>query len=154
MMLAVHHAGLGPKKDVRRHASGAAAMDAALSGGFAFGRVHEFYAGEAGDPATAAFTAILAGEMAGAKAAGAKPLFWLRTAKAARAAGMVQAEGWRDLGGSPHACLFVLAEDAKALLRATVDCLRSGSAGGVIAETQGRMPELDLTASRRLSLAA
>jgi protein ImuA len=150
MMLAVHHTGLGPKEDVRRHATGVAGFDAALSGGFAFGRVHEFYAAEAGDPAAAAFAAILAGEMA----AETKPLFWLRSHKAARAAGMVQAEGWRDLGGLPHACLFVLAEDAKALLRATVDALRSGSAGGVIAETQGRMPELDLTASRRLSLAA
>jgi protein ImuA len=150
MMLAVHHTGLGPKEDVRRHATGVAGFDAALSGGFAFGRVHEFYATEAGDPAAAAFAAILAGEMA----AETKPLFWLRSHKAARAAGMVQAEGWRDLGGLPHACLFVLAEDAKALLRASVDALRSGSAGAVIAETQGRLPELDLTASRRLSLAA
>jgi protein ImuA len=150
MMLAVHHLGLRPPEPVRRHASGVAAFDAALSGGLAFGRVHEFYAGEAGDPAAAAFAAILGGEMAGE----AKPLFWLRTTKAARAAGMVQAEGWRDLGGAPDACLFILAEDAKALLRATVDVLRSGRAGAVIAETQGRIPELDLTASRRLSLAA
>ena len=150
MTLAVHHLGLRSPEPVRRYASGVAAFDAALSGGFAFGRVHEFYAGEAGDPAAAAFAVILAGEMAGE----AKPLFWLRTAKAARAAGMLQAEGWRDLGGAPDACLFVLAEDAKALLRAAVDVLRGGSAGAVIAETQGRLPELDLTASRRLSLAA
>ncbi len=158
MMLAVHHLGLRPLEPVRRHAIAVARFDTALSGGFAFGRVHEFYAGEAGDPAAAAFAAILASAMASETGScetgsAAKPLFWLRTAKAARAAGMVQAEGWRDLGGAPDACIFVLAEDAKALLRATVDVLRSGNAGAVIAETQGQMPELDLTASRRLALA-
>jgi protein ImuA len=41
-----------------------------------------------------------------------------------------------------------------ALLRATVDALRCPALGVVIAESWGSMRELDLTASRRLALAA
>lgn len=153
-MLAIHSLGLTPPAPLRRHAIGVAAVDAALAGGIAYGRVHEIHAAEADDLAGAAgFAAILAGTMA-AEEVSPRPLLWLRTAKAAQAAGMIQGEGWRDLGGVPGQCLFVLTRDAKQLLRATVDALRSGSIGALIAETAGNLPELDLTASRRLSLAA
>jgi protein ImuA len=155
-MLAIHSLGLSPPSPLRRHATGVPSVDAALAGGIAYGRVHEIHAAEADDLAGAAgFAAIVAGAMAiGEAQDSSRPLLWLRTAKAARAAGMIQGEGWRDLGGSPNNCLFVLTRDAKQLLRATVDALRSGSIGALIAETVGNLPELDLTASRRLSLAA
>lgn len=125
-------------------------MDAALGGGFAFGRVHEVFAACAEDaPACAGFILALAIR----NAEHAKPVIWLRSERAVRG-GVMQGAGWAELGGAPEACLFVLAEDAKALLRAGVDALRCGGMGAVVIEGWGRMPELDLTASRRLSLAA
>lgn len=153
-MPALSSLGFSPPAPVRRHATGVAAVDSALAGGIAYGRVHEIHAAESDDLAGAAgFAAILASAMAAGQTS-PRPLLWLRTLRAAQSAGMIQGEGWRDLGGTPGNCLFVLAHDAKQLLRATVDALRSGSIGALIAETVGNLPELDLTASRRLALAA
>lgn len=138
---------------LRRWASGVASLDAALAGGLAYGRVHEFYAGEGADaPAAAGFALALLTAMAGA-ADGCSAL-WLRSRRAVRQAGVVQANGWAELGGRPEDCLFAMIADAKDLLKAAVDGLRSGALGAVVVETQGNLPELDLTASRRLALAA
>ncbi len=140
----------GPCEPVFRWETGAAILDDAIGGGFAIGRVHEVFAARAEDsPACAGFVLALAIRNAGHS----KPVVWLRSERAVRG-GVIQGAGWAELGGAPEACLFVLAEDAKALLRAGVDALRCGGLGAVVIEGWGRMPELDLTASRRLSLAA
>lgn len=125
-------------------------MDAAIGGGFAMGRVHEIFAACAEDaPACAGFVLALAIR----NAEQSKPVIWLRNERALRG-GVVQGAGHAELGGAPEVYVFVLAEDAKALLRTGVDALRCGGLGAVVIEGWGRMPELDLTASRRLSLAA
>lgn len=134
-----------------RWKTGVAALDHAIGGGFAFGRVHEIFAACAED-ASAGAGFILALAITGAEPQ--KPIIWLRNQAAARAMGMIYAAGCAELGGTPETCLFVLAQDAKTLLRAGVDALRCGGLGAVVIESWGRMPELDLTASRRLSLAA
>ncbi|WP_068076523.1 ImuA family protein [Novosphingobium lentum] len=132
-------------------ATGIAHVDTALGGGFAHGRIHEFYAAEPDDVAAAAgFVATLAIGTTG----NARPVVWLRPRQAVRAGGVMQGAGWAELGGAPETCLFVLGEDTKSLLRAGVDALRSGGFGVVVIEGWGAMRELDLTASRRLSLAA
>ncbi len=147
-MLAAHQFGLKPPTAVPRHATGVETLDAVLSGGFAHGRLHEIYAAETDDLAGATgFGAIIAAGMA----TETKPPIWLRTKCVGR---IIQGEGWAALGGTPGNCLFLLTDDAKALLRAAVDALRSNALGAVIAEVPGRMAELDLTASRRLALAA
>lgn len=126
-------------------------LDTSIGGGFAHGGVHEFYAAETGDETAAAgLVAALAIGMSGH----ARPVLWLRTEGAVRASGVMQGAGWAELGGTPATCLFVLVDDAQSLLRAASDALRSGAPGVVILEGWGRMPELDLTASRRLLLAA
>jgi protein ImuA len=136
---------------VRRWQAGMADMDYAIGGGFAFGRVHEVFAASGEDaPAGAGFALALATGAAGKS----KAVIWLRSARASRAGGVIQGAGLAELGGAPETCLFALVEDGKTLLRATVDALRCGGLGAVVAEGWGRMPELDLTASRRLSLAA
>ena len=128
-----------------------AAFDAGIGGGFARGGVHEFYAAKADDgTAAAGLVAALAIGMSG----NARAVLWLRTERAVRASGVMQGAGWTELGGTPATCLFALVEDTKSLLRAGGDALRSGAPGVVIVEGWGRMPELDLTASRRLLLAA
>lgn len=145
---------------VRRWTSGVAPLDAALGGGFAYGRVHEVYAAESGDAGAArGFAAVLgigmttkgAGE-AGEEASG--PLLWLRTTRALGQGGFLQASGWGELGGVPERLLLGIVPDSLTLLRTAADALRCPALGAVVLEGWGRMPELDLTASRRLALAA
>lgn len=153
-MLPVHTAfgDVRRPEDIRRWASGIASLDTALSGGFAYGCVHELYAAEVEDAAAVAGFA-----MATVTGMTHQPVLWLRQRRALSSggsAGVLQASGWGELGGRPgHAILGVL-PDAMALLRTAVDALRCPALGAVVIEGWGRMRELDLTASRRLALAA
>lgn len=137
-----------PTTPSARLKTGISAVDAALGGGFALGRVHEFYATQSDDSAAgagfAAALAIISGQS----------IIWIRPKAAMRSGGVMQGAGWAELGGSPENMLFVHAPDNKALLRATHDALRTAGAGVVVAEIWGRASEIDLTVNRRLSLAA
>lgn len=134
-----------------RRAFGIASLDAALGGGLASGRIHEVYAAEPEDAASAAgFAMGLMVHMTGPD----RPVVWLREPRAVRAGGVLQAQGWDELGGGPGRALAGMMDNATALLRAAVDALRCAALGGVIMESWGPMRELDLTASRRLALAA
>ncbi|MBU6266801.1 MAG: hypothetical protein KGN34_04610 [Sphingomonadales bacterium] len=122
-----------------------------LVDGPARARVHEVYAAEAEDAAAAGgFVMALAAGLAGKS----RPVLWLRLRLAARLGGVLQAEGWRDLGGRPGKALVSVLPDTVALLRAAVEGLRCPALGAVVVEGWGAMRELDLTASRRFSLAA
>jgi protein ImuA len=122
-----------------------------LVGGPACARVHEVYAAEAEDAgAVGGFAMGLAAGLAGK----ARGVLWLRSRRAARLGGVLQAEGWRDLGGRPGKALVSVLPDTMALLRAAVEGLRYPALDTVVVESWGPMRELDLTASRRLSLAA
>lgn len=146
---------LPPAPPLRRWGSGVASLDAALGGGFAYGRVHEFYAAaEADAGALRGFAVGLAAGLAGGLAGGGDSVLWLRCARVAGRAGVLQASGWSDLGGRPGRLLLGIAPDGLTLLRTAADALRSGAPGLVVVEGWGRLPELDLTASRRLALAA
>ena len=135
----------------RRCPSGVGSLDAALAGGLRGGCVHEIYAAEIGDAAAAAgFAVTLATGMAGTD----RGTMWLRARRAQGPADCVQANGWAELGGAPGLGLLAVLPDRMALLRAAVDALRSPALGAVIVEGWGAMRELDLTASRRLALAA
>ncbi len=145
----------GSQREVQRWASGVASLDAALAGGLAYGRVHELYGAQGEDaPAAAGFALGLLTAMAVPEAGDGRAALWLRARRAVRQAGVVQANGWAELGGRPEDCIFGMIADAKELLKAAVDGLRSGALGAVVVETQGNLPELDLTTSRRLALAA
>jgi protein ImuA len=116
--------------------------------------MHEIYAADPNDVAGAAgFAALLAAGLGG-RGDRVKPLVWLHERRAMQACGVMQAEGLAELGGMPQACLFVQTEDSRTLLRASLDAARCTGLGAVIVQGQGQMPELDLTAGRRLSLAA
>ncbi|MFM2300418.1 MAG: hypothetical protein RLZZ84_154 [Pseudomonadota bacterium] len=138
------------RPDVRRWASGVASLDAALAGGLGYGYVHEIYAAQTADAAAAAgFGAALTAGMAAGKA-----VLWLRSRRAAGLGGVLQGGGWAELGGAPDHGLVGVVPDAMALLQAAVDAVRCRVLGAVIVEGWGRLPELNLTASRRLALAA
>lgn len=143
--------GLPPVADAAHWSTGHAPLDAALGGGFTRGRVHEFYAGETDDASAAVgFAVAVAVGMAGEDG----ELLVLRSRRAVNGAGVLQGAGWTDLGGAPDRVLFgVVAEDV-ALLRAAVDAMRSRALAAVIVETWGALAALDLTAHRRLALAA
>lgn len=126
-------------------------MDAALGGGLACGRIHEVHAADPADAAAATgFIAAICTGMAGPD----RQILWLRTDKAARLGGALQAEGWRELGIAPEQVVLGILPDTLSLLRAGIDALRCAALGVVVLEGWAAMRELDLTASRRLVLAA
>lgn len=134
---------------LRRWASGIASFDQALGGGLAQGTVHEFYASEPADaPAAAGFAVGLALLMGAGRT-----VLWLRSRRTL-AHGILQMPGWVELGGAAGTCLFGQVADDRALLRAASDALRCAALGAVVLESRGKMRDLDLTASRRLTLAA
>ena len=133
-----------------RCALGIPKVDAALGGGLAWGCVHEFYAaGPEGAPAMAGFAAGLALQ----RTTGGT-ILWLRSQRLVPKVGAFQANGWAELGGASGHILIGVISDRLMLLRAAVDALRCQALEAVIVESWGPMPELDLTASRRLVLAA
>lgn len=129
-----------------RAAQGDALFWQGAAAGLKPAHLHEFHAREPCDAAAAA------GLVATIAITRSSPTVWLRARRGGSA--VIQGAGWAELGGDPRHCLFVLADDAPALLRAGLDAVRSGGARVVVIEGHGRMPQLDLTASRRLALAA
>ena len=144
-------AGLDRASCEERFATGHEGFDASFEGGLARGRVHELFALEADDAASAAgFAAMLA--LRARK--GAEPLLWLRSDQAERSGGGLYAPGLAELGGDPDALVIGHAPDPVALLRGAADSARCAGLSALIVECWGKCPALTLTASRRLALAA
>ena len=128
-------------------------IDQALGGGLAKGRLHEIFATEGEAGGGSGFLAML-GQRAGMRAGAGKPLLWLRSEAAQKRAGLLHASGLLELGLDPAALLLGLVPDEPALLRAAGDASRCAGLGALLVECWGPMRGLDLTASRRLLLAA
>jgi protein ImuA len=108
------------------------------------------FAAEADDSASSlGFAAMLA-----IQAASGGPILWLKTDEAERRGGGFHAPGLAELGGDPDALVLGFAPDARALLKSAADAARCAGLGALIVECWGKCPALDLTASRRLALAA
>lgn len=131
-------------------ATGHRAFDAAIGGGLAIGRVHEFFAADALDATSAAAFAALAALRTPGKA----PLLWLRTVDAGRRTGHIYAPGIAELGGDADRLLLVETADPKMLLACANDAVRCAGSAAIIVESWGKFPMLDLTAGRRLALGA
>jgi protein ImuA len=124
-------------------------IDAMLGGGLARGRLHELFGDDedAGSVAgVAAMLALLACE--------GRPLLWLRTEAIQKRTGHVNASGLVELGIDPARLLLVLVPDETTLLHAAAEAARCIGLGALLIEGWGKMGGLDLTASRRLMLAA
>jgi protein ImuA len=130
-------------------ALGAPSLDGAL-GGLKLGVLHEVFAQGAGDAAAAGFFAA----SLAARAAGAGRLFWIVQDFAGREYGAPSPLGLAELGLDPERVILIKAPDALAALRAAQEALSCAGPGAVIAEIYGAPKLLDLTASRRLALAA
>ena len=133
-----------------RVATGCAEIDDALQGGLGRGALHEICIASATHmPAATAVALSLA-----AKAAGGKPLLWTRQGAAASETGRPYPPGLGEIGVDPGRMVFVNARDATAVLKAGVEAARCAALGAVVIEPHGLPRQLDLTASRRLLLAA
>lgn len=133
-----------------RFAMGHPRIDDWLGGGLPRGRLHEILTDDDEEAATGAgFSALLA-----LKAAAGRPIFWLRTDAAERRGGGLYASGLAWLGVAADALLLGVVDDDIALLRAASDAAGCAGLGAVVLESWSSAPKLDLTATRRLMLAA
>ena len=132
-------------------AFGVASIDARIGGGLAAAGLHEFYAATPEDGSAAAAFALM---VAMRGVAGDAPVLWVREDKGERAGGRLCAAGLAELGFDPDRLVQINAPDTLAVLRAAADSVKCGQVGAVVIEPWGKAPLLDLTASRRLSMAA
>jgi protein ImuA len=133
-----------------RVALGHADADATLQGGLALGVVHEVFT-EAGRQSAAAtgFVAGLAGRVAARR-----PLVWVRQDFTEIEAGALSMSGLAELGLDPRLLVTVRAADVDSALRTAADALACDALGVVVLEVWGQARQLDLVASRKLTLAA
>lgn len=124
--------------------------DACLGGGLRRDALHEVFPAAAGDEAAATGFALALARIAG----GGRPLVWVRQDMAGREVGEPYAPGLVEIGLDPARLVIVHAADAVAALRCAADALHCEGLGAVLLEPWGQPRSLDLTASRRLSLAA
>ena len=128
---------------------GSALLDAPLGGGLPRGRLHELFAAEDDDRAALAGAALML-----AMRMGQGPLLWLRQDGAVKAGGALYGPGLAELGLDPARLIEVVAPDEAALLRAAGDAVRCPQLGALLVEPWKAARRLDLTASRRLAVAA
>src|SRR5712671_4211703 len=133
-----------------RVALGHADADATLQGGLALGAVHEVFT-DAGRQSAAAtgFVAGLAGRVAARR-----PLVWVRQDFAEIESGALSMSGLAELGLDPRLLVTVRAADVDTALRTAADALACDALGAVVLEVWGQARQLDLVASRKLTLAA
>ena len=133
-----------------RVALGHAEADATLQGGLALGAMHEVFA-EAGRQGAAA-TGFIAG-LAG-RVSARRPLVWVRQDFIERESGALSISGLAELGLDPRLLVTVRAADVEVALRTAADALACDAVGVVVLEVWGEARQLDLVASRKLTLAA
>ena len=123
---------------------------APLSSSLSRAALHEFYAAAGADAPGMTGVALAFALLA----AGVRPMLWVRHDLIDHEAGAPYAPGLVEFGIDPSRLIFVRARDAPAALQAGLDGARCVALGAVIIEIQGEAKALDLTASRRLALAA
>lgn len=129
---------------------GAAVLDDPLSGGLVRAGLHEIHAPGAAEIAAAAGFAVgLA-----LRAARGRPLLWIRQDCLDAETGRPHPSGLAEFGLDPARLLLVRARDAQGVLRAGAEGARCPALGAVLIEPWGAPRVFDLTASRRLCLAA
>jgi protein ImuA len=132
-----------------RVALGHAEADAALHGGLSVAAVHEVFAlGYQGAAATG-FIAGLA-----ARVTARRPLVWVRQDFCELEAGALSMNGLSELGLDPRCLVTVRAADVDSALKAAADALACDALGAVVLEVWGEARQLDLVASRKLTLTA
>jgi protein ImuA len=112
--------------------------------------MHEVFA-DAGRQSVAAagFVAGLAGRVAARR-----PIIWIRQDFTEIESGALSMSGLAELGLDPRLLVSVRAADIDHALRTAADALACDAVGVVVMEVWGEAKQLDLVASRKLTLAA
>ncbi|WP_406855790.1 hypothetical protein ABEG18_25270 [Alsobacter sp. KACC 23698] len=133
---------------------GHAGADRALGGGLRRGALHEVRSTEPAAPLPACGFALgIAARLTGAGERAAHWL-WVRQDFSTLEAGSPYGPGLAAYGLDPSRLILVTAADAADALRAAEEGLRCPAVGAVLVEPWGDPRTLDLTATRRLALAA
>ena len=132
-----------------RVALGHAEADAVLCGGLAMAAVHEVFAQGFQSAAATGFIAGLS-----ARVTARRPLVWVRQDFCDLEAGTLSMSGLAELGLDPRCLVTVRASDVESALRTAADALACDALGAVVLEVWGQARQLDLVASRKLTLAA
>jgi protein ImuA len=130
---------------------GTNAIDSRITGGLAQRALHEVFAASAEDGSAAGAFAVMLGMRA---CPASRPIIWVRERRCNHHVGYINAAGLLELGFDPDHLILIDAPDTLAVLRAGADIVKCGQVGAVVIEPWGKAPLLDLTASRRLSMAA
>jgi protein ImuA len=128
---------------------GHAGADATLRGGLAMAAVHEVFAEGHQSAVATGFIAGLAGRISARR-----PLVWVRQDFSDIESGALSMSGFSELGLDPRCLVTVRAADADSALRTAADALACDALGAVVLEVFGEARQLDLVASRKLTLAA
>jgi protein ImuA len=140
----------GAARGRRKVPLGHLGADASLQGGLALGAVHEVFA------ETGRQSAVATGFIAGlsGRVAARRPIVWIRQDFTEIEAGAVSMNGFSELGLDPRLLVTVRAADIDQALRTTADALACDAVGAVVLEVWGEAKQIDLVASRKLTLAA
>ncbi|RFB78671.1 ImuA family protein [Methylovirgula sp. 4M-Z18] len=126
-----------------------------LLGGLTVAAIHDVLPAGAPDMAAASGFALgLIARLRSQAHAARKPWAWLRQDLAGLEVGEPYGPGLAALGLSPNWLVAISAADGPMLLRVAEETLRAHAFCGVLMEPWGNPKALDLTASRRLALAA
>ncbi|MBO6640211.1 MAG: hypothetical protein JJ920_10405 [Roseitalea sp.] len=126
-------------------------VDATLGAALVRGALHELYA--AGSAHAAALTGFCAG-LARCITSGTRKTVWIRQTFSETEAGHLFMPGLAALGFDPATIIHVQTRRSEDGLRAALEAVRCASLGAVVIELWGNPKSLDLTATRRLTLAA
>lgn len=137
-------------------ALGVPAIDTHLKGGLPLGLLHEAYAGETADmAATSGFAAALVQRATLTnRSEDARSVVWIRQTMSESETGRLYPHGLSGIGLNPANLISVRVNKPIHLLSAGLEAVRCASLSAVIIEAWGSPKELDLTATRRLALAA
>jgi protein ImuA len=139
----------GDTHALNRMALGHAAADATLQGGLATGALHEVFTEGWQSGAATGFIAGLAGRLTARR-----PLVWVRQDFSDIESGALSMSGLAELGLDPRRLVSVRAADVDTALRTAADALACDAVGAVVLEVWGEARQLDLVASRKLTLTA
>ena len=123
--------------------------DRCLRGGLQHGVLHEVFSDIGHEAAATGFVAGLV-----SRVIESKYWLWIRQDFAGHEFGELSPIGLLDLGFDPARMILLSLRNANDELRAAHDALSCSGLGAVVVEVPGNPKSLDLTASRRLTLAA
>lgn len=149
--------------DSKRISLGAARIDSVLNGGLCRGALHEIVpAGAIAIPAAIGFAVGISLRVEPSAAHGKKDsvqnrngkVLWLRHAYSEVESGKLYPPGLLEIGQRPDQLLLIRMKKPAALLQSAVEAAACDALTAVIIEFFGNPSDLDLTATRKLSLAA